>query len=370
MYGKITLGSAGTILVKLMIVIGNFGFSCVYLKVFGDFVETIIAAIIGDSTSDEIYLRPTTFIIIIFILLIPLVLSESTSILNIASVFGIFGLALFCLLMFFIFIEKLIHNELTFNLSMLWPQPINGKIEIISSLPTVILAFSFHFNLFPIYVSIRNRSNRIMHNSSMKSLLISFAIYFIVGILGYTMYTSQKLGNSYYGLQNIIIRNMKVDLDEMRSNLSQNIFMFFLYIIGISAFTFSCVLTLPLMFFTCKKHFLNLVLYCKKRRNKATVFSHKSGMSYKEKKGYSLILYLSVLILTLSVDNIMVLFNFIGSTSSSMISFILPGVFLGKLLTKNGMTEGKRTCYVVIAFGLVGIGSFYLPEIMKIVTKQ
>ena len=44
MYGKITLGSTGTILVKLMIVIGNFGFSCVYLKVFGDFVETIIVS--------------------------------------------------------------------------------------------------------------------------------------------------------------------------------------------------------------------------------------------------------------------------------------------------------------------------------------
>ena len=35
MYGKITLGSLGTILVKLMIAIGNFGFSCVYYKVFG-----------------------------------------------------------------------------------------------------------------------------------------------------------------------------------------------------------------------------------------------------------------------------------------------------------------------------------------------
>ena len=274
------------------------------------------------------------------------------------------------MLLFLIFIQKLIHNELTFTLSMLWPQPSNGKVEIISSLPTVILAFSFHFNLFPIYVSIRNRSNQIMHSSSMKSLLISFVLYFVTGILGYTMYTSQRLGNSYYGLQNIIIRNMKVDLDEMRSNLSQNVFMFFLYIIGISAFTLSCVLTLPLMFFTCKKHFLNLVLYCKKRRHKMTMFPHKSGMSYKEKKGYSFILYLLVLILTLSVNNIMVLFNFIGSTSSTMISFVLPGVFLGKLLAKNGITKGKITCYVVIGFGVVGICSFYLPEVMKIMTKH
>ena len=124
----------------------------------------------------------------------------------------------------------------------------------------MIFAFSFHFNLFLIYVPIRNGSNRIMHNSLMKSLLRSFVIYFIVEIIGYTMYTSQQLGNTYYGLQNIIIRNKKVDLDEIRNNLTQNLFMFFLYVIGVSTFTFSCLSILLLMFFTCKKHFLNLVL--------------------------------------------------------------------------------------------------------------
>ena len=100
MYGKITLGSLGTILVKLMIAIGNFGFSCVYYKVFGNLMDVVITTITGRAERSEFYLQPWFFITLAFFIIIPLIVVDNQNLLNKASVFGIIGLSTFLLLIF------------------------------------------------------------------------------------------------------------------------------------------------------------------------------------------------------------------------------------------------------------------------------
>ena len=241
---------------------------------------------------------------------------------------------------------------------MLWPRPNNGVIEIISSLPTVVLAFSFHFNTFPIYFTLKARTNKEMLYSTTVAITISFVFYFGVGLLGYVMYDLS-------GVESIMTVNLQKDLDKMKSDSStRNGFMFYFYLIGLIAFMISCVLTVPIVFVATKKHFINLVLFIKRKKQKLT--SSKLTVSTFGKIILTLFLYGGVLLVTLTVKNIMMLFNFIGSTSSSAISFILPGSFLVILLKKTGIRDGFICAILVLILGFIGILSFYIPEIIKL----
>lgn len=241
---------------------------------------------------------------------------------------------------------------------MLWPRPTKGAIEIISSLPTVVLAFSFHFNTFPIYFSLKSRTNNEMLYSTSAAIGISFIFYFGVGLLGYVTY-------DLVGVESIMTINLQKDLDKMQTNPStKNGFMLFFYLIGLIAFMISCILTVPIVFVAAKKHFINLVLFIKRKKHKLT--SSKLKVSTIEKLIFTLLLYGGVLLVTLTVKNIMLLFNFIGSTSSSAISFLLPGSFLIILLKKTGIKDGFICAIIVLLLGFIGILSFYIPEIIKL----
>ena len=159
--------------------------------------------------------------------------------------------------------------------------------------------------------------------------------------------------------------NLQKDLDKMKSDSStRNGFMFYFYLIGLIAFMISCVLTVPIVFVATKKHFINLVLFIKRKKQKLT--SSKLTVSTFGKIILTLFLYGGVLLVTLTVKNIMMLFNFIGSTSSSAISFILPGSFLVILLKKTGIRDGSICAILVLILGFIGILSFYIPEIIKL----
>ena len=361
MYGKITLGSLGTILVKLMIAIGNFGFSCVYYKVFGNLMDVVITTITGRAERSEFYLQPWFFITLAFFIIIPLIVVDNQNLLNKASVFGIIGLSTFLLLIFVIFLKKLFSGEVHYDNSMLWPKADGGFIEILGSLPTVILAFSFHFNVFPIYFTLKHRTNKEMLVSSSVAISLSFFFYLGVGILGYLMYA-----NSDIGVQSIMINNLQNDLKIMNEDPSKkNVLLYMFYLIGIIAFLLSCVVTVPLVFIGTKTHFMNLILFIK-RKNHALITSSNISISSFQKLLITLILYGGVLFVTLTVDNIMMLFSFIGSTSSSAISLILPGLFLILLLKSTGIEEGRYWARFVIGLGILGIISFYVPEIIKL----
>ena len=269
---------------------------------------------------------------------------------------------MFCSLVIFAFFSKLIAGNINFTPKMFAPGKDVKMLDMISNLPTAILAFSFQYNTFPIFYSIRNRNNQIMKRATGKAIIICFFLYASVGIFGYLMYYKDSPSD----VKSLIIENMKEDLNAMKSNKG---FKFFLYIIGIACFTASTLSSIPITFFSCKKLFLHVVLLIKKKRNKGQSES-KIQIKKWETIVYPLVLYFGSFGLTLLVEDITTLFNFIGSTSSSLISLILPAVFLLILVRDSGRKNGIASSIISLLFGLLGIFSFYVPKIIGFFIKD
>lgn len=57
-----------------------------------------------------------------------------------------------------------------------------------ASLPTIILAYTWQFNLFPVYKGMQNPSDKRLVTATTIGFFISMALYCIVGLLGYATY--------------------------------------------------------------------------------------------------------------------------------------------------------------------------------------
>ena len=354
------MGTFGIMLVKIVIIVGNFGFVSVYFRVICNCVNTILGAIFGNSfDKTQWYFYDSTIMSVAFVALIPFVLINKSSIIKVASMIGVFGLSVFCSLVIFAFVSKLIEGGITFNSKMIAPNNNTSTLDMISNLPTAILAFSFQYNTFPIFYSIRNRNNQIMKRATSKAIIICFFLYASVGIFGYLMYDNTK-----DGVQSLIIDNMNSELKTMKKG-----FKFILYIIGIACFTASTLSSIPITFFSCKKLFLHVVLLIKKKRNKGQSDS-QIQIKKCETIVYPLVLYCGSFGLTLLVEDITTLFNFIGATSSSLISLILPAVFLLVLVKDSGRKNGIVSSLISLLFGLLGIFSFYVPKFIGLFKKE
>ena len=348
MYGKITLGLFGSLLVKFLIISLNFGLSCMCLKIFGDSMENLMKTII--TNSDSLFVKNYFYEIFVSIFLFPIILMDNMAILNKTSKIGIFGAIIFLFLFVYIIFLKINSGKYEFNYQMIFTSnPKEGKIEIISCIPTIFLSFAFQFNLFPIYFSIKQRNNHKMLRATKIAVIIIIFLYSFVGTFGYMIYNND--------IKVLILDNFKDDITDFYNNKSR--FKVFFYIIGISSYLFSIIITIPLLFFGAKKHSYNLLLLYKKRKN------YSSYLNDKEKKIIDITLFIFIIIISISVENIMSLFNFIGSNNISFICFILPSVFALILFKKNRIENGKNKAFIVLSIGIIGLMSFYMKYIIK-----
>lgn len=346
MYGKITLGLFGSLLVKFLIISLNFGISCMCLKIFGDSMENLMKTIITNNNS--LLVKNYLYEILVSLFLFPIILKDNMAILNKISKIGIFGVIIFLSLFIYIIFIKFSSGNYKYNYQMFFTSnPNEGKIEIISCIPTIILSFAFQFNLFPIYFSIKQRNNNKMLSATKVAIFIIIFLYSFVGMFGYMIYNDNT--------KVLLLDNFKEDITEFYNNKSG--FKVFFYIIGISSYLFSVIITIPLLFFGAKKHSYNLLLLYKKRKN------YSSYLNDKEKKIIDYTLFIFIIIISISVKNIMSLFNFLGSNNISFICFILPSIFTLILFKKNRIEKGKNKAYIVLSIGIIGLMSFYINEL-------
>ena len=50
MFGKITMGPFGSFLVKIIIIINNFGLCCAYMRIFGETIQTTVSAFVNENS--------------------------------------------------------------------------------------------------------------------------------------------------------------------------------------------------------------------------------------------------------------------------------------------------------------------------------
>ena len=115
------------------------------------------------------------------------------------SFIGIFGILIFVITLIIIYIYKIIYNltlpKFTFSL-FIWKNDIS---QLLSSLPTVILSYSFQFNVFAVYFTLKKPNQKQMMVTSGIGVIFCFFIYSITGVIGYLMY-GEELNDTTSGL--------------------------------------------------------------------------------------------------------------------------------------------------------------------------
>lgn len=78
MYAKITHGRLGSFLVKLAIILNNFGICCTYFKVFGDVASSLVSIFIGDSNNFFVNNWHNFFYVIVLgVIMFPFIFKDS-----------------------------------------------------------------------------------------------------------------------------------------------------------------------------------------------------------------------------------------------------------------------------------------------------
>lgn len=251
MFAKIAYGAAGSLLVKFIIIINNFGMCCAYLRIFGETAKNLAEVFIHDDKSIWVdNWHNYIYVIFIFIVMSLTIFKENLDSLRKASFIGVAGITTFFISLIVIFLYKLSIGSIEpYDSSILYPQ--GDALDWIGSLPTVFLAYTFQFNMFPVYFTLKKKTKEEMKKTTNLAIGFCFFVYSITGLIGYYMYRNN--------IKDTILGAMKSDTH------SNDIFLRILLVIINIAFLISSTMSIPLMFFSLKNNFINSLIFCKKK---------------------------------------------------------------------------------------------------------
>jgi amino acid permease len=241
-------------------IIDNTGACAAYFRIFGETVNAIVQYFANESVYNEsIFLNSWNnwfYVVIAFILMAFFIFHERIDTLSHISFLGVTAIFVFFISIIIMFFYKL-HLGLIPEIDSRILFPSNSAVEILSGLCTVFLAYTWQFNVFPIYFSLKERNNKNMLISTAYGTSFCFIIYLSSAILGFLMYRDI--------LTDTILNAMANDLIIFRGKDSFIIFL--LVLINIS-FIISATMSIPLMFFSLKANFLGAFIFIKNRSTK------------------------------------------------------------------------------------------------------
>jgi len=213
--------------------------------------------------------------------------------------------------------------------------PESGGIHLIhftptfvSTFPVQVFAFTCAQNLFPIYNELTDNTQRRMNIVIGTSIGSAIGIYEIIGIFGYLTFGS-KVG------ANIITMYPSTSIFIAVGQLAIAILVMFSY---------------PLQVHPCR-NCLDKVFHPGNKVAKSTPADDEDDVSIIDEHGTGDMSTLKHTLLTVGiiasgftiayfVDDLQMVLSFVGSTGSTTVTFILPGLFFWKL-TRNDPGTGK-----------------------------
>jgi amino acid permease len=384
MFGKITMGPFGSFLVKIIIIINNFGLCCAYMRIFGETIQTSVSAFANEKSfwvnnwHNYIYIIVCTLIMSIFIF------KKSIESLKKIAYLGIISVSLFTISIFVLFCYKGIFKLFDSNVNSKFFFPNCNLMEAFQSMPTVFLAFTFQFNVFPIYFSLKKKNRKNMIEATKIGVEFCLFIFIIVGIIGFTMYGLR--------MDNTILKELNDDMVKYKNTDS---FIKFLIIFINIAFIISTLTCFPVSFFSLKENFLNSIIFCKKycwvshleninnnnkndnenkndknnnvNKNEDKIVEivdinhnseHQKHVPLKEgnisritQKIIIISLYLCISAITILIPKLKIIFHIVGSTAGNFISFIFPNLFFIRLCHMSKKHENLIIPYFLLIIG-------------------
>uniref|UniRef100_A0A803Y3A7 Solute carrier family 38 member 6 n=1 Tax=Meleagris gallopavo TaxID=9103 RepID=A0A803Y3A7_MELGA len=367
--GLFAFGSAGKVLVATTIIIQNIGAMSSYLLIVKSELPGAVAGFLsGDESGlhicaslcleDEIlvpnrfltasrlhmppwswYLDGRLLLLITWVCIVfPLALLPKIGFLGYTSSLSFFFMVYFALV---IMIKKW---------SIPCPLPLSSAIETLQvsnstadckaklfhlskesayAIPTMAFSFLCHTSVLPIYCELQSPSKSRMQNVAVTGIGLSFIIYFMSALFGYlTFYDkvdSELLrGYSSYLPHDTVIMTVKL------------------------AILFSVLLTVPLIHFPARKAVL-------------MVFFSYLPVSWICHILVTLVLNAVIVLFAMYVPDIKNVFGVVGSTTSTCLLFVYPGLFYLKLSREDFLSPHKLGACALVIFGVcVGLLSLIL----------
>ena len=373
------LGGKGYIFTNIMIILNNFGLSCVYFRIFGDTLQNIIGGYVAKDSFLVTNWHNFLYIIIILILMCFIIWTEDFKKFEKTSFLGMIGIIIYFITLSILFFYKISKDfKPSYSSESYF---INGEYtNILISLPSVFLSFSFQFNLFPIYSGLIQRTHDEMLKITEVSILFCLLLYVFSGICGFLLY-----GDS---LNDTILLAFLKDMQDENTDQLMKI----LLIIANIGFLTCSTTSIPLVYYTLKQTFFSTYKYIIKKNSKKgkhiemtnidkkenenenidinnimkerednnseegdqsfkntvddndieridsiasidssidlSVKKIKVSVSKKEEIIISVFIYISIGIVTILVPQLKTLFNIVGCTAANAIQFIIPSLII------------------------------------------
>ena len=342
MLGKITMGKFGSILIKVIIIINNLGFCIEYFRIFGEVVQTVIQGFISPDSFWANNWHNFIYIIFCSLIMFYFIFIKNLSALKKVAYMGVSAVLLFSFGLTLLFLHKGIHHYLDSNISWKFLKPNCSFSEAFNAIPSVFLAFLFQFNVFPIYLSLKEKNLDSMMKATKIGVGYSLFIFLIVGIIGFLLYGLH--------MNETLLECLSQDMTKFR-NISG--FIKFLIIIISVSFVTTCLTSFPILFLSLRENFINSMIFCIKN------MGHKNeNNNYISEKGLNIItisLYVVIVLMAIILPKLKVIFSVVGATAGTFIAFILPNLFYIRICHMS-----QKNYNLSLPKFFVGLGIFFL----------
>ena len=358
MFGKITMGKFGSMLIKIIIIINNLGLCIAYFRIFGEVVQTIIQARVSPDSFWATNWHNYIYILICGVIMIFFIFIKNISSLKKVAYLGVFAVLVFTISLSILLFYKSASNYLDSYAGWDFLLPNCSFYEAFHAIPTVFLAFLFQFNVFPIYLSLKHKNMETMMKATKIGVGYSLINFLIVGIVGFLLYGLK--------MEDTILNSFSEDMVNYR-NISTVIKV--LIIIICVSFVTTCLTSFPVLFFSLRENYVNSILFCFKNCCRKESDEDKVKINeeiYDKKKKYkyisdrilviiTMVLYFLIIALAIVMPKLKLIFTIVGATAGTFIAFILPNLFYIRICKISG-----KNYNIVFPLILFFIGIFFL----------
>ena len=371
-YSKLAMGSVGTVLCKLAILIRSISLCCVLLKILGNIIRTLLL-IFFNEYADKYYLDSKFLLIVFGVLITPLMIQKDISGIAKFTFLGIYSITYLFASLVILFIYKYTNNEiLPKEQRMLYPS--GTAFEMFKCFGSYLNAYLFQVNVFPIYLPLHPRTTKNMITSTAIGTMLSSVIYISFGVIGFTIYR--------YNINGTLLVYVG---DDLINFIKTNKYMAALLIIFEVAFIINTTISTALNFFVAKSECVSIAkLILKKIQGKKLddsvsgtplVSLDESGISIEKpgRKGseenilndrsqnlIAFVAYLITIFIGYYSDNIITIDNFNGSTVNNYLSVMLPALFFMILSPPGKLYCEKFIAILIILFSTCLITGYFL----------
>lgn len=315
------------VVVKLFIILVNFGACISYLIIIGDLLTSSIGERIKgtDEFMWEYFYIERVFIVafIAIFILFPLSITEKMQSLRFISLISIFSILGFIGVVVVYYFAGDIEQYQEGSISLF-----NFDLSIFSVLSTCTFAFACHTSLLPVSKDFQDPSG--MQNSIHASVTLSYTTYSVIAFFGYISFYENTKGN-------ILLSYPEDDI--------------FIDIIKVLV-AISIILTFPTVLFPSRVS-LDNIIFPDKDIAPHPWLQYFIGKDRLRTMIATAMLIVPAYILSITLPGVTIVFSLTGSTASTCCSYLFPGWFYLKLSERSWKDPRSWPVILLLVFGLI-----------------